>query len=434
MEIIDYKVLVIAANPFSDINNNGKTLKSIFSTFEKKNLCELYFRPQDNIIGDGDFADSYYAFGVMDIMRSIVFLSKKCGSVQVFDKERDKSIAEDKVYRSFLNGKLKNIKWLRSLLWKTRKWDTNEYRKWLDTCNPDIVFALLGGPGVMYTIAQEIAAERNIPLAVYFPDDYLLHWPKRSLLDKLKYKSDVKAFRKIINNASIRFCIGEKMCKEYGSFFKKEFFPIMNCAAIKPFNYVDTGNEKPVLSYFGSLWLDRWKMISRLADLVQDIGEINVYSANELNDEMKYAFNKPNIHFMGPVLGEDYDLAVRKSDVLLHVESDDKINRGKTALSISTKIPDCLASGKPIMAFGPTEVASISLLKDNEIGFVLSSEDSLDSNRRAIANYLNDPSIRRSYAEKGYEFAVLNFDKDKVSKKVYSQLLRIVVDYKNKLK
>ena len=86
---MDVKVLVIAANPFADINNNGKTLKSIFSSFKKENLCELYFRPQDNIIGDGEFANSYYAFSEMDIIRSIMSFSTKCGGVQVFDKIRD---------------------------------------------------------------------------------------------------------------------------------------------------------------------------------------------------------------------------------------------------------------------------------------------------------------------------------------------------------
>ena len=427
-----YNVLVIAANPFSDINNNGKTLKSIFSTFDKDKLFELYFRPQDNIIGDGDYASSYYAIGEMDILRSFLHCSKKCGGIQVFEPSQDKAVAEDKTYRSFLNGRLKNVKWLRKLLWNTRKWDTEEYRKWVADSKPDIVFALLGGPGIMFTIAQEIAENQNIPLAVYFTDDYLLHWPKKSFIDRWRNKKDTMTFKQIVEKSALRFCIGEKMCEEYSAYFGKDFYPIMNCAEIKPYNKVDTGNEKPVISYFGSLWLDRWKMISRLSDLVGDKGVINVYSGNELSEAMREAFNKPNIHFNEPVTGEKYEEAVRNSDVLLHVESDDITNREKTALSISTKIPDCLASGKPLMAYGPTEVASIRLLSDYFIGFVVDSEADIDQDREAIVNFLNNPSIREGYSERGYQFAVERFDKNKISREVFNKLHEAILKYQIK--
>ena len=426
----DYRVLVIAANPFSDINNNGKTLKSIFSTFKRDQLYELYFRPQDNIIGDGEFAKSYYAFGVMDIMRSIIRFSPKCGGVQSFEKSKSKEVAEDKVYRGLLKGNLKNIKWLRSLLWRTRKWDTNEYRAWVEQCKPNIVFALLGGPGIMFTIAQEIAKQQNIPLAVYFTDDYLIHWPQNSLIGKIRHSKDEKAFRQIVNKASIGFCIGEKMCEEYEAVFGKKFYPIMNCADIQSYSNKPTDNQHPVISYFGSLWLNRWKMISRLADLVGENGEIYVYTANELNQEMQNAFHKSNIHFKAPVLGEQYKQAVQESDILLHVESDEPDCREKTALSISTKIPDCLVSGKPMMAFGPTEVASIRLLKDYNIGFVVSSEDSVDNNKKIIANFLNNPKVQEEYAERGYLFAENHFDKTKVSQDVKQKLLRVIDEFK----
>ena len=50
--------------------------------------------------------------------------------------------------------------------------------------------------------------------------------------------------------------------------------------------------------------------------------------------------------------------------MLVHVESFDNKSRQLTKLSISTKIPEYLATGKPIIAIGPREVASLEYLKD----------------------------------------------------------------------
>ena len=43
------KILVISNNSFSDVYNNGKTLKAMFSEFRKDELCMLFFRPHDEI-------------------------------------------------------------------------------------------------------------------------------------------------------------------------------------------------------------------------------------------------------------------------------------------------------------------------------------------------------------------------------------------------
>ena len=424
------RVLVIAANPFSDINNNGKTLKSIFSVFPKDSLCMFYTRPQDNVIGDGVYASSYYAVAEMDIIRSILHQSRSCGGVQVFDGEKDKAIANNKTYRWFLNGRLKDVGWLRSLLWRTRRWDTQDFKDWYLACRPDIVFALLGGASPLFTISKEVASKLNIPLALYFTDDYLLHSPQKSLFDKIRYRKNLKAFKDIVEFSSIRFCIGELMCEKYSDFFKKPFYPIMNVVDIKPFNPYQTNNVKPRCSYFGSLWLDRWKMLVRLASIIGDVADIYVYSSSELRPEMREALSQTGIRLCKPVLGDAYQSAIFNSDYLLHVESDSLEYRERTALSISTKLPEYLVSGKPIIGFGPKEIASMRLLNDNGIGIVISSEEDEMSCRERILSFIRNSSYQHELVIKAYEFAAKNYDKKKTSERVLKQLYNTVIEYK----
>lgn len=416
------KVLVIAANPFSDINNNGKTLKSIFSSFAKDELCELYFRPQDNVIGDGTFAESYYAVCEMDIIRSFFYFNKKCGGIQTFEKEKSVAISQDKTYRRFFNSNIKNWKWLRSLLWKSRRWDTVEYRQWVEGSKADVVFALLGSPGVSYTMAEEISESLHIPLAIYFTDDYLIYPLRKGILEKWKFKRKLKAYRQIVRKSAYRFCIGEQMCGEYTRFFGKEFRPIMNCVEVLPFEPYTAMRKNPVFAYFGGLNLHRWKMLCRLSRLIGDKGRVVVYTNAEITDQIKSAFNLDNVQLGGFVSGEMLRQKMLDSDVLLHIESDDAEYRSVTRLSISTKIPEYMMSGRMILGFGPQELASMRLISDNNLGVVISCDESEERQKLLIDEIIENEEQRKKYALRAYHYAKEHHNKDIVSSQLRYEL------------
>ena len=421
------KVLVIAANPFSDINNNGKTLKSIFSAFKKESLCELYFRPQDNVIGDGEYASSYYAVCDMDIIRSFAHFSSKCGGIQVFEKAKNEQVASDKTYQWFLHGSLKDIKWLRTLMWKTRKWDTNEYRQWYHECNPDVVFALLGalGSGASYIMAQEISKELNIPLAVYFTDDYLIHPIRKTWSDKRRYKSDLKEYKAIVNNSSALFTIGEQMSLEYSKFFNKHFDSIMNSVDVYPFTPKEPSVSVPVISYFGGLNLNRWKMISRVSNLVKGHAQVIVYTGQEITEEIATSFNEAGVILGGFLKGNEVREKMLESDILLHIESDDSYYRALTALSVSTKIPEYMMSSRPVIAFGPQEIASMRVVSDNSLGVAISSEDTEENQKEKLLTLLSDKNLQYEYARKAHEYASRKFNRDTIARALKEKLSEI---------
>ena len=69
---------------------------------------------------------------------------------------------------------------------------------------------------------------------------------------------------------------------------------------------------------------------------------------------------------------------VEVADVLVHVESDDPEVLQNTRLSVSTKIPEYLSSGRLVLGFGPLNVASLALLKKYSLGVVVDSSTSED--------------------------------------------------------
>lgn len=421
------KVLVIAANPFSDINNNGKTLKSIFNCFDKGSLFNFYFRPQDNSIGDGEFAASYYAVSESDIIKSILTFSGVCGTQQFFGKAGDVTIiTHSKSHQFFEKRSIRNVKFLRRLLWKTRKWDTKELHEWLVKCSPDVVFSLVGGVGPLFTISEEISSWLRIPLVIYFTDDYLIHTNDNGVYSYNSHKKNVKAYRQLIEKASRCYCIGEQMCEEYGQFFNTEFYPIMNSVEVLPYAPKEKLNNPIVISYFGGLSLGRWEMISRLSDVVKDDALIKVYTAHEITEEIRTAFNKSNIQLCGKVLGEDLERERQQCDFLLHVESDKKEYRERTALSISTKIPESLIQSRLLLCYGPAEVASMQLIQKNGIGIYISSETTLEKQREDFVNAISDKEKIKGIVEEAYQFACNHFDKRVVSEQLKRELSELI--------
>ena len=69
-----------------------------------------------------------------------------------------------------------------------------------------------------------------------------------------------------MKNSSLCFTIGEMMSKEYSDYFNKDFYSIMNSIEIGDYCENKNNSTQLIVSYFGSIHTDRWKMIIRLAE------------------------------------------------------------------------------------------------------------------------------------------------------------------------
>jgi hypothetical protein len=66
---------------------------------------------------------------------------------------------------------------------------------------------------------------------------------------------------------------------------------------------------------------------------------------------------------------------LRRADVLVHVESFGAAERRYTRLSVSTKIPQYLWAARPILAYGPGEVASCQYVQSSASGVMVERLD-----------------------------------------------------------
>ncbi len=418
------KVLVITGNPFSKILNNGKTHEAIFSAFKKDELCQLFCRPVSKEHTDFDYCGSYYSVNELDIVKKLMLRSNKCG--QPVENDNLEYNTKHEIYNKIKSNRKRNLGIFRDMLWSTNLWKTKELTRWCNEQNPNLVFIDGGGDKYLYSIAMFVAKSLKIPMVAFFTDDYLIYPIYKSYFAKLQQIRMKSFLKKTIDYASISYAIGEIMAKEYSDYFHKPFLHIMNAVEVLPYIAPSIVNKKPIISYFGGLHLDRWKMIVRLSTIINKGATIHVYSFANLSEDILCAFNKSNIIHHNGLRGSKLHDAMLNSDILLHVESDHPIQRRFTKLAISTKIPEYLISGRLIMGFGPPEVASMRLLSDNNMGFVVSSDESDVDVKNRLKEILPNYEYLNEVAKRGYDYAANNFNKSNLSLEFKNRLISIL--------
>lgn len=405
------RILIISHNSFSAVHNNGKTFESIFKGFEKKNLAQLFFCSNEK--PDFDYCENYFQITDKDVLRGFFCFYSKTGRV-VKNESIENSDNNSKLL-TFAKQKSSYIAMFRDILWMTRAWNTKQLRQWCNDFAPDAIFYVGGGSGFSHSIAQYISKILKKPLITYFTDDYLIFPEDRNILEIVQKWRMKRFYKKTVTQSSLLFTIGELMSKEYTKYFNREFLSIMNSVPITPYVPYES-HDKITISYFGGIHLNRWKMIVRLAELINGV-EFNVYTIQKPSQEIMHVFHDVGILYKGGLQGEELRQAIINSDILLHVESDDDYYKSLTKLSVSTKIPEYLMSGRIILGFGPSEVASMRVLSDNNIGVVIPSiATDLEIKtlmNEVIANY----KLRYDVGIKGYNFAIKNFDNMEVVNK-----------------
>ncbi|GAE21178.1 glycosyltransferase family protein [Bacteroides pyogenes] len=431
------KILIISHNPFSSTSNNGKTLETIFQEYNSEDISMFYF---SEMLPDLDYNQNYFRITDKDVIKNTLsfttkyyksFFSKdeKVSTIMSFSLEKKKRIV----------GYVKKIPFLRDFLWKCGKWKIKPLFNWIESNDPDCIFYVAGPNSFSHSVANFLSKKYNLPLILFFTDDYLLNPKCRNWIDVWQRKRMAIFYQHSINRASLCFAIGELMASDYQVYFKKPFFPIMNIAELSH-KLPTANNEGIVISYFGGLHLGRWAEIAKLGKLltlIQKDGDVpniqlKVYSAT-LSSEVERCFKECNVNYAGFVNSDKMRMELAKADILLHVESTDDYYRSLTKLSVSTKLPEYISTGRSILGFGPFEVASMRLLSDHRIGYVISSDWQEDKIKTHLKSFIKDVSLREELANNAYEYAWTAFNPDFVRKQFMKKVDEIIkkrrIDY-----
>lgn len=435
------KILIISHNPISLKQNNGKTLKSFLNDIPPQNIAQIYING-DYI--DYDSCNIFFKINELGIIKKSFIKETNIGSVYENKGTDIKINYANNKKNNLINNKsigIRNtarnlskrpfVEIIRSFFWKRAKpIDDVLLRKFLDDFNPDVILYQTSNIAGYSDFVLNVKKYTNSELVLTITDDYLTRKYNFSIFDYYRTRELNKKYEECIKESKAVFVIGNKMMEEYRKKFPEgKYYIAMNTydKTISSKEYKPKKNRFQIL-FAGNLGLSRWKTLVSLGKVLDSIStdfsiELKICSLSNIDCKIKRSFEKIRcINFIGALDGDELRKEKENSDMLLHVESFNKKDKIVTRLSISTKIYEYINSNRCILAIGPSDVASIEYIKDNNLGYVLCSKK-YNEWSAGLKNIIGNTNLLYKYIDNCRKFSVQHHDSKKNIKKIQNIII-----------
>lgn len=286
----------------------------------------------------------------------------------------------------------------------------------VEAFDPDcILYRPTPDNGTLHELAMRLIQTRPLPLITWIMDD----WPARL------EQSDPGAFELLnsdlewLLHRSFRcLCISDRMKEAFEPRYGVAFTAIAN--GVDPNEWTDgpAHNGSPLtIRYAGSLAEDMTLFsLLDVAEAVQALADDGYDIAFELNTRASWAalFGHRFRRFAACSISTEelstteYRKFLLGADILLIAYNFDDDSTRYVQFSLANKLPECLVSRRPLLIYGPPQVATVALMQEVLPETVVSSPGSRHVQQQ-IARLADSEETRHSLAERGYELALSRF-------------------------
>lgn len=269
---------------------------------------------------------------------------------------------------------------------------------------PTVIYTA-GSSVRVHSVANRLAGSLDIPLVLHLMDD----WPETAYRSTLFARvARAVLLRQLARTNELsfsNFAISAPLCDKYRARYGKEYLPLMN-PAVEIVDCVVVHHHKILeFVYAGSIGLGRHESLLEIGRVIaaintpEDRAHLTLYIPDgQRTDALRAEFCDlgATVHGYLPVVELRERLAA--ADVLIHVESFRPEYREFARYSLSTKIPECMGAGKPILAFLPDDLYGSEYIRSRKCGVVASNPSAL---RSAVDSLVRSPDLRRELASAG---------------------------------
>ena len=376
------RVLIISHPVLSRNTSAGKTMDTYFSGWDRDAIAQLYVQSE---VPTNPLCVNYFRFTDPDALKSIVQRRRK-GLVMAeadVQAKRPDPVEMGNLAGVYNYGRKRTplIYLARDGMWRMSGWKHSGMLEWARAFRPEVIFFASGDYAFSYEITRFLSKQLGIPYVICCFDDFYLFNPNRDVfLGRFRQERFMKVVRKTIAGASKILTVNDEMAEAYKKLFSRECGIVYTAARTAG---ETASGEKQGIVYLGDLGLGRNRQLSDIADALRECARpgipeaLDVYSSETDPEKLKPVQSNPGIRFHGFVSGEKVPGIIRNAKAVIHTESFDPVIREQVRYSLSTKIPDCLANGTGLLAYGPADVASMSYLIRNEAAFAATSRGEL---------------------------------------------------------
>ena len=279
-----------------------------------------------------------------------------------------------------------------------------------------ILYRPLPDSPTLHDFAMKVIQTRNLPLISWIMDD----WPASVAVDNPEAWTRMQPdLLDLLKRSALRLSISEAMSDAFARRYGLPFVPLAN--GIDPSDWPErVSHERSglTLRYSGGLALNmNRESVLRVAEAVQKLADRGHPIRFEINTQKWWHEQCQGLFaaFPATVLdvarrsSDDYRAWLQEADALLIAYNFDADSLRYTRYSLANKVPECLASGAPILAHGPMEAATVAALAANDTAIIV-DEPSLERLEQALLALLNAADGNAALVERSRASAFARYD------------------------
>jgi glycosyltransferase involved in cell wall biosynthesis len=415
------RVLIVNSHSIKENNSTGLTLRSIVDFFKNEDVLEVYYFPITKHSGWNEIQSLKLENNTKFIYNLITKVYK--GKIK---NDITEKIVEDEINnKPSLLKKTKNIILAYDDVLEPKIEYNQDILNKISEFKPEVVYTL-GASIFSLNLAYYFSGKYNIPIVLHHMDNWRETTYSKLPFGRYPRKKLLHLLEKVESRMNYGMTISDEMASKYEQITGRNYLSLMHTVQIDNMSLRKTKIANTVnFAYAGGLHLERWKVLKDIEKAIKELKItnkkvcLNIFTTQ--SDKAKYEdqFDEYIVKFHDYLPHNEvykiYDLA----DILVHVESFDPEIINFTKFSLSTKIPEYLASGRPILCYAPMNIASSKYILNSKSGLSVSNYTQLiDATKRLI----EDENLREEMGKNGVDTALKKHSqeyKSKIMNKVF---------------
>ena len=303
--------------------------------------------------------------------------------------------------------------------------DPDEIASEISAFKPDVIlYRPVADRPRLHKFAMSAIERLQKPLVTWVMDD----WPTAfAAKDPAAAATMERDWRSLLSRSAVRLSISNAMSKAFKSRYDLDFVAVANGIDPDDWPELTRGDDNGLtVRYAGSLAENMTlssirtvaQAVERLADGGIDIKfEIKTRELWRQRAEPLFKDFKNTKFVVADLQPTEYRSWLADADITVIAYNFDDVSKSYVQYSLANKLPECLASGAPLLAVGPRDVATMATLENYDIG-VRVTNNSVDDVAEALKRLSASPDQRHTLGAKARDVALQHFNVVDVRKKL----------------
>lgn len=305
---------------------------------------------------------------------------------------------------------------------------------WIDEFRPQVIYSMFSTIRIG-RLVKRIADRCNIPVVPHVMDDWWEVPYYGASIGPLIGPLLRRNFKSIFPRVPLMLTISQSMSQTFESRFGLPCKHYMNCIEDRWIDRWGRQRSEPgelSIAVMGSLKRSRLPLIQDLGAAVELAGRklgarqpiVHVYASHGDGAALAGSANWKSISFFPAPTDEQLRDVFNSNSIMAHVDDFADAGSRHYRYSMSAKVPVYLASGRPILAYGPASNGTARFLEDHQCGLIV-GERSVEKLADGIVTLAGDISVRTAMIDNAFGMLEADFRQSTVSRSFRNSLCDI---------